>query len=250
MGKIRCAAALAASLLSISAWGQMFSLTPEQMMKFTPQWTGERFPDGRPKVPDALIEKVRGLASLDVAISQRGFQSQYVDSLVNINPGKKLVGRAVTLQLGPARPDVGNVIQSDWRAKGNQRALDHQSALDTLQSGDVMVIDSFGSMPVGGIIGDNLAYYIWKKTGAGFVIDGPIRDVDGISEFNLAGFYKGALPSAIHGTMVMGINTPVRIGGTTVMPGDVVLGDRAGIVFIPPQLVQEVVDAPAPARKQ
>jgi 4-hydroxy-4-methyl-2-oxoglutarate aldolase len=112
-----------------------------------------------------------------------------------------------------------------------------------LQPGDVFVADLFGSIPTGGIIGDNLAYYIWKTTGAGFVIDGAIRDLEGISLFDMAGYFRAATPPAIHNVMVAGINIPVRIGNATVMPGDVVLGDREGVYFIPPHLVKEVVDA-------
>jgi regulator of RNase E activity RraA len=242
---------LVACFIPLSAQGQVYIWTQEQMIKYTAQNRYDRFPDGRPKVPDELLDKVRGLSTAQAGLAANGYQSQFVDSLLNLHPGKKLVGRAVTLQLAPLRPDVGNVIQADWRAKGNQRLLDHQTALDTLAPGDVIVIDAFGSIPVGGIIGDNLAYYIWKKTGTGFVIDGAIRDLDGISEWDMPGFFRGVTPPAIRGTMVMGINIPVRIGATTVMPGDVVLGDRDGVVFIPPHLVQGVVDAAAaPARKQ
>jgi regulator of RNase E activity RraA len=245
------AALLAACFVPISAQGQVYTWTQEQMIKYTAQNRYDRFPDGRPKVPDELLAKVGALSTAQAGVARIGYQNQFVDSLLNLHPAKKLVGRAVTLQLAPLRSDVGDVIQADWRAKGNQRLLDHQTALDTLGPGDVIVIDAFGSMPVGGIIGDNLAYYIWKKTGTGFVIDGAIRDLEGISEWDMPGFFRGATPPAIHGTMVMGINIPVRIGATTVMPGDVVLGDREGVVFIPPHLVQGVVDAAAaPARKQ
>jgi regulator of RNase E activity RraA len=242
------AALLAAGLLPFSARGQVYVWTPEQMIKYTAPNPYGRFPDGRPKVPDELLAKVKALSTTDADLTHNGYQNQFVDTLQNLHPEKKLVGRAVTLQLAPARADVGDVIQADWRAKGNQRPIDHQTALDTLGPGDVIVIDSFGSMPVGGIIGDNLAYYIWKKTGTGFVIDGPMRDLDGISEWDMPGFFLGVEPSFIHNTMVMGIDIPVRIGATTVMPGDVVLGDRNGVVFIPPHLVQGVVDAAA-ARK-
>ncbi len=244
------AAVLASAFLAIPASAQLYIWTPEQMAKYTAQNPYPRFPDGRPKVPDEILAKVKTLTAEDVTFARMGYQNQFVDTLKNINPGKKLVGRAVTLQLAPLRSDVGDVIQSDWRAKGNQRPIDHQTALDTLGPDDVIVIDSFGSMPVGGIIGDNLAYYISKKTGTGFVIDGPIRDLDGISEWDMPGFFAGAEPSFIHNTMVMGINIPVRIGETTVMPGDVVLGDRTGIVFIPPHMVQGVLDAAASKPKQ
>jgi regulator of RNase E activity RraA len=238
------AALVAASFLAVSAYGQMFTLTREQMIKYTAQNPYDRFPDGRPKVPDDLLAKVKGLSAEEVlGIARSGYPSQYADGLQVLHPGKKLVGRAVTLQLMPTRPDVAGVLQNDWRAQGNQTTLNHQSAIDLLQPGDVFVVDCFGSIASGGIIGDNLAYYISKKTGAGFVIDGAIRDIEGIAEIDMSGYFRGFTPPAIQGVMVLGINTPVRIGKTTVMPGDVVLGDREGVFFIPPQLVKEVVDA-------
>ena len=240
--RLTAAAALAAACFaSLPAYGQVMTLSRDQLMKYTSQWKDERFPDGRPKVPDALLEKVKGLSSEEINLGRRGYASQYADGFHTF--GRKLVGRAVTLQLGPARPDVGDVVQSEWREKGNQRALDHQTVIDMLGPDDVFVVDAFGSIPTGGIIGDNLAWYIWKKTGAGFVIDGAIRDVEGIEPFGMPGFFRGATPPAIHGTMVMGINIPVRIGSTTVMPGDVVFGDKEGVSFIPPHLVKETVDA-------
>jgi 4-hydroxy-4-methyl-2-oxoglutarate aldolase len=234
---------LAAALLTSPAWGQFYTLTPDQMNHYTPQWTGERFPDGRPKAPDALLEKMKGLSAEEVNISRQGYQNQYAEGFQVLHPKKKLVGRAFTLQLMPSRPDISNVISLDWRAKGQTGAINHQTAIDMLQAGDVLVIDCFGAgVNVGGIIGDNLAYYIWKKTGAGFVIDGPIRDLDGVSEWDMAGYYKYTGPASIRGTMDMGINVPVRIGNTTVMPGDVVLGDSEGVYFIPPHLVKDTVD--------
>ncbi len=223
--------------------GQVFTWTREQMMKYTAQNPYERFPDGRPKVPDSILEKVRGLSAEEVlGIAGRGYPNQYVDGMQILHPGKKLVGRALTLQLMPSRADVVEAQAAEWKAKGGGR-LSHQTAIDLLQPGDVFVVDVFGSIPSGGIIGDNLAYYIWKTTGAGFVIDGAIRDLEGIAAFDLAGYFRGATPPAIRNVMVTGINIPVRIGNTTVLPGDVVLGDREGVYFIPPHLVKDVVDA-------
>jgi regulator of RNase E activity RraA len=168
--------------------------------------------------------------------------NQYTDGWQVLHPGKKLIGRAVTLQLMPTRAEVVSVDSEEWKKRGNTTVLNHQSALDLLQAGDVIVIDAGGSLAAGGIIGDNLAYYIWKKTGTGFVIDGSIRDLEGIGAFDLAGYYRWATPPAINGLMVTGINVPVRIGSTTVMPGDVVFGDREGVTFIPPQAAQRLVD--------
>ena len=236
---------LSAAWLAIApaASAQLWNLTREQMIHYTPQNPFDRFPDGRPKVPDALLEKFKEMSSEEILIARHGYTQQYVDGLQILSPGKTMVGRALTLQLMPVRPDVGDVIQSDYAAKhpGPPR-LSHQTALDMLQKGDVFVCDIFGSLDAGGVIGDNLANFIMTTTKAGFVIDGAIRDLDGISEFGMPGYFRGAVPPAIHNVMVGGINIPVRIGHTTVMPGDIVLGDREGVFFIPPQFAQELVD--------
>src|SRR5262249_7967140 len=118
----------------------------------------------------------------------------------------------------------------------------HQTAIDMLQKGDVFVVDAFGNLSAGGVVGDNLAYYVWKRTGVGFVIDGAIRDLNGIATFGMGGYFRGAGPPAIQNVMVTGINVPVRIGNATVMPGDIVFGDREGVFFIPPHLAKEIAD--------
>ncbi len=232
----------AAVLIPPDASGQIFTLTREQMIQYTSQNPYERFPDGRPKVPDSILERVKGLSAEEVlGIAFRGYPNQFVDGMQVLRPGKKLVGRALTLQLMPIRADIAEAQAAELKAKGGRR-LSHQTAIDMLQAGDVFVVDASGSIAFGGIIGDNLAYYIWKTTGAGFVIDGAIRDLEGIAAYDMAGYFRGATPPAIRNVMVTGINIPVRIGNTTVMPGDVVLGDREGVYFIPPHLVQEIVD--------
>jgi regulator of RNase E activity RraA len=236
-------ALLAGLLVSAPAWGQVFTMTREQLIQYTAKNPYDRFPDGRPKVPDALLEKFKDMSSEEIGLSRSGFPNQYVDGLQVLHPDKKLIGRAVTLQLMPMRADIAEVDAAEWKAAGNQRPRDHQTAIDMLQRGDVFVVDVFGSVAAGGVIGDNLAYYIMKTTGAGFVIDGAIRDLDGISPFHdLAGYFRAAVPPAIHNVFVAGINIPVRIGNATVMPGDVVFGDSEGVSFIPPHLVQGIID--------
>ena len=234
-------ALLAAAVVAPNVRGQVFTLTRDQLIQYTAQNPYDRFPDGRPKVPDAILEKVKGLSAEEVlGLIQRGYRNQFDGNFQILHPGRKLVGRAVTLQLMPTRPDVADADVAARKAKGLGR-LSHQSAIDLLKPGDVFVADACG-VAFGGVIGDNLAFYIMTATGAGFVIDGAIRDLDGISPLDLAGYFKGATPPAIHNVMVTGINIPVRIGNTTVMPGDVVFGDREGVSFIPPHLVQGIVD--------
>jgi 4-hydroxy-4-methyl-2-oxoglutarate aldolase len=248
-----CAVLLAAIVFTAPARAQINNLTREQMIKYTAQNPFERFPDGRPKVPDELLKEFNNMSSEEVMGAGRGGGAAagrgggtasvtFVSGFQVLNPAKKLIGRAVTLQLMPTRPEVSGPDADEWKNKGHAVALTHQSALDVLQAGDVIVIDAGGNVNAGGIIGDNLAYYIWKKTGTGFVIDGAIRDLEGVGAFAMAGYFKAAVPPAIQGLMVTGINVPVRIGNATVMPGDVVFGDREGINFIPPQSVQALVD--------
>lgn len=231
------------AILTLSAFGQVNSLTKEQLIEYTKQNPFERFPDGRPKVPDALLEKLRAMSAEEVlSIVRKGYANQYVDGFQVLSPGKNLVGRAMTLQLMPLRPDIGDVDQEKWRKSHNGARLSHQTAIDMLQKGDVFVVDAFGNAAAGGIVGDNLAYYVWKATGAGFVIDGAIRDLNGIAPIGMGGYFRTSVPPAINNVMVSGINVPVRIGKATVLPGDVVLGDREGVYFIPPHLVQDIID--------
>lgn len=236
---------LAAALLTpVLSDAQLFTLTREQMVEYTAQNPFDRFPDGRPKVPDAFIARARGLSSEEVfaVLPGQGFRSQYADGFRVLHPGKKLAGRAFTVQFMPLRPDLDGVITARAKAAGLAR-MNNQAAIDMLQPGDVLVVDLFGRDEGGTIVGDNLFYYIMKATrGAGLVVDGAIRDLDGISRMDMPAYFRHVHPSAISNVMISGINVPVRIGNATVMPGDLVFGDSEGVYFIPPALVQQVVD--------
>ena len=159
-----------------------------------------------------------------------------------LHPGKRLAGRAFTVQFMPVRPDLDTVVQARAKTAGLGRMY-NQAAIDMLQPGDVLVVDLFGQEEGGTIVGDNLFYYIMKATkGAGLVVDGAIRDLEGIQNMDMPAYFRSAHPSAISNVMITGINVPVRIGKATVMPGDVVFGDAEGVYFIPPALVEQVVD--------
>jgi regulator of RNase E activity RraA len=234
-------ALLASLVVIIDAQAQIFTLTPDQLIKYTPLNHYGRFPDGRPKVPDALLEKVKGLSETELLGLQRlGYRSQYADGFQVLHPGKKLIGRALTLQTMPTRPDIESVYAAERKAKGLPGPLQNQTGIDLLQRGDVWVCDAMGGDLVG-IIGDNLAYYIWKSTGNGYVIEGAIRDLEGQGEIDMPGYFRGTSPGAKIMYMVTGIDVPVKIGNVMVMPGDVVLGDREGVWFIPPHLVEQLV---------
>ena len=245
MRALAVAATVAAAMLvpaAVSA--QLFSLSRDQLIAYTAQNPFERFADGRPKVPDALIERARGLSSEEVlaVLPGKGFRNQYADGFRVLHPGSKLVGRAFTVQFMPVRPDLEAVATANAKAAGFAR-LTNQTAIDLLQPGDVLVVDLFGLIEGGTSVGDNLFYYIMKTTrGAGLVVDGAIRDLEGISRMEMPAYFRGAHPTAISNVMISGINVPVRIGHATVMPGDLVFGDAEGVYFIPPALVQAVVD--------
>jgi 4-hydroxy-4-methyl-2-oxoglutarate aldolase len=221
---------------------QVFTFTREQMIRYTAANPYERFEDGRPKVPDSLLEKFRGLSAEEVwaVLPGEGYHNQYEGNWQILHPEKKLVGRAVTAQFMPLRPDVADPAEKAAKER-NAPAAPNQRVIDMLQPGDVLVVDMFGKIEDGTVVGDNLAFYISQVAKSGLVVDGAIRDLEGIFPFDMGAYYRGVHPSAIHNVMLTGVNVPVRIGNTTVMPGDVVFGDREGVYFVPPQVVQKIL---------
>ena len=231
-------------LASSCAYAQLFTLSKQELIDYTAKSPFERFPDGRPKVPDSLIERARDLSSEEVwaGLHEDGFKNQYADGFHVLYPGKTMVGRAFTVQFMPMRADVDEVAEGKAKERGVGRLM-NQTAIDMLQPGDVLVVDLFGKKVDGTIVGDNLFYYVMKATkGGGLVVDGSVRDLDGISKIDMPAYFRSVDPTPIGNVMLTGINVPIRIGGVTVMPGDLVVGDREGVYFIPPQFVKEVLD--------
>ena len=244
MPAVAACVCVAALMAPVVAQAQVFTWSKEQLIEYTSLNPFERFPDGRPKVPDSMMQRARGISMEEVfsVLPGKGFRNQYEDGFQVLHPGKKMVGRAVTVQFMPARPDMDSVINAKNRAQGG-RGLNNQVAIDLLQPGDVLVVDLFGKKDGGTIVGDNLFYYIMKTTkGGGLVVDGAIRDLEGISEMDMPAYFRSSHPSYIANVMLTGINIPVRIGNVTVMPGDLVVGDQEGVYFIPPQFVKEIMD--------
>lgn len=239
---MKSAVIAAAAVLAQVAAAQVFTFTREQMIRYTEKNPYERFEDGRPKVPDALLERFKELTSEEVwaALPKPDYANQYEDGWQILHPGKKLVGRAVTAQFMPFRADVAQVAEAEGKARFGGRSP-NQRVIDLLQAGDVIVVDLFGKIEDGTFVGDNLATYIQTVTRTGIVIDGAIRDLEGIYPLGMPAYIRGVHPTAIRNVMLTGYNIPVRIGKATVMPGDVVFGDREGVWFIPPHLVEKVL---------
>ena len=244
---------IGALLLAAPAFAQPGILTPEQLIKYTPEFQGERFADGRPKVPDAVLKRMRSVTLEEAwaVIKQATYGHQYDDNWGTIiHPEKILVGRALTAQWLPGRPDIHRVITEQGKTDGR---IGGQNAwpVDMLQPGDVYVCDHFGLKEDGPSIGDNVGNAIYARSGNGIVYDGAVRDINGLKELeNFTSFVRFYDPShhlsnlsagdRMNSTMI-GINIPIRIGHATVMPGDVVLGRDGGVMFIPPQLAEKVV---------
>ncbi len=229
-----------------TAAAQLGMWSKEQRIEFTREWKGERFPDGRPKVPGELIDRLRNVTAEEAwgVLRRHNYNLQFEGHWQVINPGKqRLVGRVVTAVFMPLRPDVHAVI-NDYGKKENRVGPGQNSwVIDTLEKGDVLVVDLFGKIKDGTFAGDNLATSIFAKSGTGLIVDGSVRDVSGIQEIEgFRAYVRGVDPSALREVTLMGINVPIRIGEVTVMPGDVVVSDPEGLTFIPPHLAQEVAD--------
>src|SRR3954449_1480496 len=203
---------LAAAIMLAPMAAQVFRLTPEQMGKYTPLNPFGRFPDGRPKVDDKLLERVKGL-SIEEAwgyLRNKGYKHQFSGSEFQVlHPGQKLVGRAVTAQYLPLRPDLEEVLAADAKAQKMPRGA-NQKVIDLLQVGDVPVIDMMGAGPGHTFGGDNLHAAIAGLTKTGAVIDGMIRDLDGIRELPTQVYFRRAHPSFVSEVSVIGINIPVK----------------------------------------
>ena len=216
----------------------------EDTVRLTPLNPFDRFPDGRPRVPDDLLRRMK-LVTVEEAwgvLKQHGYLNQYAGDWLNVHPERVLVGRAVTATFVPTRPDLHAVI-GEWGKERNAVGLHNSWIIDTLVENDVVVIDLFGKVKDGTFAGDNLGTAIANKTKTGMVIDGGIRDLVRLREIpDIAIFARGVDASAIADVTMTGLNVPIRIGIATVLPGDVVLGSESGVIFIPPHLAQEVVE--------
>jgi regulator of RNase E activity RraA len=247
---------LLAMLLAVAsaAQAQPGVLTKEQLIEYTPEWTGERLPDGRPKVPDAILDRMAKVTLEEAwaVVTAAGFSHQYADGWLSIHRDKVLVGRALTSEWLPGRPDILRVIEAKGREQGRIGGT-NAWPVDMLQPRDVYVSDHFGLKENGASVGDNVGSAIYSKSGKGIVYDGAVRDINGLEALeNFTSFVRAYDPShhignaaagaRLNSTMI-GINVPIRIGEAFVMPGDVVLGRNGGVLFIPPQLAERVVQA-------
>ena len=214
---------------------------PSRILFYTSDWKGERFADGRPKVPDSVLERLKTVSIEEAwgTLRQAGYNNQFDTGFKTIND-REFVGRALTVQYMPLRPDMYKAIEA--KGKAERRIGQHNSwPIDMLQVNDVY--DGYGKIVDGTLIGDRLGNSIFVRAKTGVVFDGSVRDIEGLAEIEgFNAYVRGWDPSFIREMEMTQINGPIRIGRATVLPGDLVLAKREGVIFIPAHLAEQVVD--------
>lgn len=226
-------------------YAQNIGASPEYVKALTAQWKGERFADGRPKVPDLILESLKEatLEQIWGYLGRKGYHNQVEKDWIILKPGETMVGRVVTAQFMPSRPDLDSLVKQTGRAEGrSQRGGINIWPIDVLTKGDIYVADGYGKIKDGTLIGSSLGNAIYGKTGKGVIFYGSVRDMQELKDtkgFNA--WVKGHDPSYIKDMTPTSINAPIRIGEVTVFPGDVVFANEYGVVFIPAFLIEDLV---------
>jgi regulator of RNase E activity RraA len=222
---------------------QSQTMPKEELIFLTSEWKGERFPDGRPKVPDDLIRRVKNITIEEawVVLQNEGYNCQFDGNWKLLKDDIVVAGRALTAQFMPSRPDVEKLVKD--RGNKNGRAGNTNSwPIEQLSKGDVYVADGFGKIASGTLIGDNLGTSIFSKSGNGVVFDASVRDLEGLSKIEgFNAFVRDFDPSFLKDVFLAGLNTPIRIGRAIVLPGDLVLAKKEGVIFIPAHLAEKVI---------
>lgn len=238
-------------MLCLFCWLALFqkllvgqTLPREELVLLTGEWKGERFDDGRPWIPDRLLERARhiGIDDAWTILRNLGYNNQFEGGWSKVHEDVAVVGRALTAVFVPSRPDLHAVISEKGKAQGFTGST-NAWPIEKLSLGDVYVADGFGKVEGGTLIGQTLGGSIFHRSGNGVIFDGGARDIDGLSE--IAGFnayVRGFHPSFLEGSLLLGLNTPIRIGKATVLPGDLVLAKREGVLFIPSHLAEHVIE--------
>jgi 4-hydroxy-4-methyl-2-oxoglutarate aldolase len=243
MRKLIGATILACAFATAVSAPSQVKMTKEQMLFYTSDWKGERFPDGRPKIPDDLLKRALDVSIEDVweYLGKLGYKSQFDGGFQALHPEKPFAGRALTAQYMPLRPDMIKAITAEGKAEGRVSG-NNSWPINELQIGDVYVADGYGKIVEGTLIGSNLGNGIAAHTHTGFIFYGGIRDQEENREIpNFNGFYKGYDPSAWAQMELTAINAPIRIGRAVVLPGDVVLAKTDGVIFIPAILAEDAI---------
>jgi regulator of RNase E activity RraA len=250
--KIRTLLFYALVITAVGANAQQVVWQPDVIKRLTPEWTGERLPDGRPKVSDNLLERLKNCAFEEVQsyLGMHGYRNVFENFATLdengwhiIHPEKVMTGRAVTAQFMPMRPDFNNYVQAQAKEEGTHIPVTNYAPILKLQEGDIYVADSYGKMEGGTLIGSNLGNAIARASKRGVIFNGSLRDYEGLEDIGdtFNGWIRGYDPSGIQEMMTAWVNAPIRIGRVTILPGDAILAKKLGIAVIPPHLLQGCV---------
>lgn len=232
---------LAAILIAAETADAQTIFPKEEILFLTSKWDGERFEDGRPKIPDELIERARNIRVEEAwqILHEYGYENQYEGNWRRIHDDVNVVGRALTAEYRPERPDLVELITRRAHSEGHVGRHLHWP-INMLTQGDVYVADNAGRE--GSLMGDNLGNIIYNNSGNGVIFDGFARDLPGLMEIDgFNAFVRDFGPKFLHGVLLMGLNSPVTIGNAIVLPGDLVIGDRTGVVFVPSHMAELVI---------
>lgn len=246
MRRILTLALIACAIVPASRSLAQVKVSREQVLFYTSEWKGERFPDGRPKLPDDLLQRAVGMTIEDIwdFLREHGYKNQFEGGWQSLHDDKPFAGRALTAQYMPLRPDMARAIDREGKAEG--RVGDTNSwPIAELQPGDVYVADGFGKIISGTLIGSNLGNGVAERSHTGFVFDAGIRDQEENREIpNFNGLYRGYDPSDWAQMELTAINAPLRIGRAMVLPGDLVLvKPKEGVIFIPAILAEAAISS-------
>ncbi|MDT7828648.1 RraA family protein [Pricia sp. S334] len=220
------------------------TIPKEELIFLTSEWKGERFDDGRPKLPDDLLERAKkiGIDDAWTVLKNQGYTNQFEGNWKMVHDDVPVVGRALTALFMPSRPDVEKNIKERGINSQGRKGNTNSWPIEELTTGDVYVADSFGKIKAGTLMGATLATSIFSKSGNGVVFNGSARDLEAIAEIEgFNAFVRDFHPSFLEEEVLMGLNTPIRIGEAMVLPGDLVLAKREGVLFIPAHLAEQVV---------
>jgi 4-hydroxy-4-methyl-2-oxoglutarate aldolase len=243
MRRFFCAISITYMALGSPASFAQIKPNKDQILFYTSDWKGERFPDGRPKLPDDLLTRALDVSIEDVwdYLKSQGYVNQFEGGWQVLHADKPFAGRALTAQFMPRRPDMAAAVAAEGKAEGRVSGT-NSWVISELRMGDTMVADGYGKIIEGTIIGSNLGSGIAAHTHSGFVFDAGIRDAEENREIaNLNGLYRGYDPSAWAQMQLTGIDVPVRIGRAVVLPGDLVLAKQDGVIFIPAILASAAI---------
>ena len=192
-------------------------------------------------VSDELLTKYRDVSNATVLgmLLRLGYDRVYMQGVRSLAPGRRLVGRAVTLRYLPSRPDLAERVATGKHGDGFNETP-RWRALEALGPGDVFVGDAMGLGHVS-TGGDVVFSRILTKGAAGLVTDGGVRDGQRVVRYGYPVFAGGSTPTVGEPNILpYQVNEPVQCGGVLVWPGDVIMGDDDGIVVLPSQLAEQL----------